>query len=248
MPLFLIILIGLATLLLLWRIARLSTGAIFLVGAALALGLVGYALQGSPALPAARAVPSAEAQARTQNAEADPSNALLGRFGGEADALKQADSYFRINRPDLAARVIKLGLSRNRNSPALWTGLGNALVAHGDGFLSPAAEFAYRRALRITPGFPGALYFYGVALAENGRVDEARPVLVELVRIIPADVPVRVQLVAELQRMVSPRRTCGRPRPPPNDLPGIGARASARLNRVQRSVHTMQNQTAVGRY
>lgn len=204
MALFVIILLGLASLLLLWRLGRLSTGAVFLVGAALALGLVGYALQGSPALPAAPAQQSAEAKAKAQGSTSDPSNEFLGRFGGEAEALKQADSYFRINRPDLAARVITLGIAKNRNSPALWTGLGNALVAHGNGFLSPAAEFAYKRALRLTPGFPGALYFYGVALAENGRLEEARPVLVDLVRAIPADVPVRAQLVADLRRMGVP--------------------------------------------
>lgn len=201
MALFVIIALGLVALALLWRVARLSAGAICLVGAALALGLVGYALQGSPALPASPAVPSAEARAEAQKDAPDPTNEFLGRFGGEADALKQADSYFRINRPDLAARVIKLGLAKNRNSPALWTGLGNALVAHGNGFLSPAAEFAYKRALRVAPGFPGALYFYGVALAENGRLEEARPILVALVKVIPADVPIRAQLVADLKRM-----------------------------------------------
>jgi cytochrome c-type biogenesis protein CcmH/NrfG len=133
----------------------------------------------------------------TQQASAD----LLGRFGGEAEALKQAESYFRIGRPDLAARVLKLGLSKNRNSPALWTGLGNAFVAHDRGFLSPSAEFAYNKALRLTPGFPGALYFYAVALAENGRIDEARPLFVSLVASMPPNMPIRAQLLADLENM-----------------------------------------------
>lgn len=206
MALFVIIAAGLVVLFASWRLARLSTGAVFLIGAAMALGLVGYALQGSPALPSALAAKAPEAAPLPGDASANPSGAnpsgeFLGRFGGEAEALKQADSYFRIRRPDLAARVIKLALANNRNSPALWTGLGNALVAHGKGFLSPSAEFAYKKALRLTPGYPGALYFYAVALTENGRIEDAKPLFVALVQSIPADVPVRKQLVADLERL-----------------------------------------------
>jgi cytochrome c-type biogenesis protein CcmH len=199
MSLFLIIAVGLIVLLGLWKVARLSAGAVLLVGAALSLGLVGYALQGSPALPAAPVVVKPQADAPLDGAQ-QASADLLGRFGGEAEALKQAESYFRIGRPDLAARVLKLGISKNRNSPALWTGLGNALVAHGQGFLSPSAEFAYNKALRLTPGFPGALYFYAVALAENGRIDEARPLFVSLVASMPPDMPIRAQLLADLEK------------------------------------------------
>ena len=113
-----------------------------------------------------------------------------------------ADRRHRRRRwPDLAARVLKLGLSKNRNSPALWTGLGNAFVAHDRGFLSPSAEFAYNKALRLTPGFPGALYFYAVALAENGRIDEARPLFVSLVASMPPNMPIRAQLLADLEKM-----------------------------------------------
>lgn len=199
MVLFLVIAAGLLMLAVLWKPVRLSRGALFLIGAALSLGLVGYSLQGQPGLPSAYpqekpAAPAAPA------AEGDASGALLGRFGGEAEALKQAESYFRIGRPDLAARVIKLAISGNRNSPALWTGLGNALVAHGKGLLTPAAEFAYKKALSLTPGYPGALYFYAVSLVENERVDEARPLFKQLLDGIPADAPFRAQLKADLER------------------------------------------------
>lgn len=200
MSLFLIIAVGLVVLLGLWKVARLSTGAALLVGAALSLGLVGYTLQGSPALPSAPVLLKPQAAAPIDDAQ-QASGDLLGRFGGEAEALKQAESYFRIGRPDLAARVLKLGLSKNRNSPALWTGLGNAFVAHDRGFLSPSAEFAYNKALRLTPGYPGALYFYAVALAENGRIEEARPLFVSLVASMPQDMPIRAQLMADLEKL-----------------------------------------------
>lgn len=199
MLLFLIIAFGLIVLAALWRPVGLSRGALFLVGAALSLGLVGYSLQGQPGLPSA--FPQAKpAQVAASAGENDATGDLLGRFGGEAEALKQAESYFRIGRPDLAARVIKLAIANNPKSPALWTGLGNALVAHGKGVLTPAAEFAYKRALGLTPGYPGALYFYAIALVENERVEEARPRFKQLLDGIPADAPFRAQLKADLER------------------------------------------------
>lgn len=199
MLLFLIIAFGLIVLAALWRPVGLSRGALFLVGAALSLGLVGYSLQGQPGLPSA--FPQAKpAQVEAAAGENDATGELLGRFGGEAEALKQAESYFRIGRPDLAARVIKLALAKNSNSPALWTGLGNALVAHGRGVLTPAAEFAYKKALGLTPGYPGALYFYAIALVENQRVEDARPLFKQLIDGIPKDAPFRAQLEADLER------------------------------------------------
>lgn len=200
MALFLIIGAGLIVLAVLWKLAALSRGAMFLVGAALSLGLVGYALQGHPGVASAFPQTGPEAQPAPSGNDDTASNELIGRFGGEAETLKQAEAYFKIRRPDLAARVIKLGLARNRNSPALWTGLGNALVAHSKGALTPAAQFAYDRALRMTPGYPGALYFYAVTLAENGRADEARPLFRQLLDGVPMDSPFRAQLESDLSR------------------------------------------------
>jgi len=199
MALFVIILTGLVLLLLLWKVGRLSSGSVWLVGAALALGLVGYSVQGQPNLAAAPVVPKADLPP-APGEDANARGEFIGKVGAEADTLAQADSYFRIGRPELAARVIRLGLEKNHNSPGLWTGLGNAMVAHGQGRLSPPAEYAYRKALTITPGYPGALYFYAVALAQNGRVDEARPLFSQLLAAIPADAPIRGALVTELQR------------------------------------------------
>lgn len=197
MALFAIVLIGLMSLALLWKLGRLSKGAVAVAGAGLALGLVGYALQGSPAQPGAPVPPKADAP-DTGADQMAARHDLIGKVGGEADILAQADAYFRIDRPDLAAQVIRLGLAKSPDSPGLWTGLGNAMVGHGKGVLSPAAEYCYRRALRLAPDYAGARYFYALALAQNGRVEEAKPIFVALVRQLPADAPMRPKLVADL--------------------------------------------------
>lgn len=200
MALFLVIALGLVTLGLLWWRGKLSAGALSVSGAALSLGLVGYALQGSPSLPAAPVAPRPAAAAVPALPNGSAKDGLMDKVGGEADTLAQADAYFRIDRPDLAARVIRLGLEKNPQSPGLWTGLGNAMVAHDKGLLSPPAEYCYQRALRLVPGYPGALYYYAILLVENDRASEAKPLFAELVRRLPADAPMRSSLIADLQK------------------------------------------------
>jgi cytochrome c-type biogenesis protein CcmH len=199
MALFGVILIGLLTIAVLWKFGRVSQGALSLTGAALALGLVGYSLQGDPNLAGAPVAPKPEVPAMPL-ADAGAQGELIGKFGTEAEAMAQADSYFRIDRPDLAAAVLQRALKSNPNSAALWTGLGNAMVGQGRGVLSPAADYSYKRALKIAPGYPGALYFYGMALAQNGRAEEAKPVFRQLIATIPQDAPFRQKLLADLGR------------------------------------------------
>ena len=196
MGLLIVIVLGLAALALLWRWGRISKDALMLSGAALALGCAGYAFQGQPGLPVTRAVP------KSAPALADPKPnqraELMGRFGNEAERLSQAEAYMQIGNPEVAFAVLKGGLAQNDNSPQLWTGMGNALIVHGKGVMSPAAEYSFRRALAISPNYPGTLYFYGLALAENGRTDDARAQWLELLRVVPADAPQRTGLVAQL--------------------------------------------------
>lgn len=199
MALFIVIFIGLIAVLLLWKFGRLSQGALSITGAALALGLVGYSLQGFPSLPGAPVLPKAGAPAAPLP-EAARRGDLIGKFGSDAEAMAQADAYFRIDRPDLAAAVLQRALDRSPNSPALWTGLGNAMVGQGKGLLSPAAEYCYKRALKITPGYPGALYFYAMALAQNGRLEAAKPIFLQLLEVLPTDAPVRQKLVVDLRQ------------------------------------------------
>ena len=199
MGLFAVLFAALAVWLLIWRIGRLSTGAALITGAALSLGLIGYSVSGSPNQPSAPVAKKAE-PATLAPSQNNTREALIGKFGSEADSLAQADAYFRINRPDLAARVLQISLKKSPNNPALWTGLGNAMVGHGAGVLSPAAEYCYRRALEIVPDYPGALYFYGVALSDNGRRDDARSVFARLVQTIPVDAPFRSELMDQLRK------------------------------------------------
>ena len=207
MALFAILFIAFVTLLLMWRLGKLSPGASYVSAAGLVLGLVGYSLQGSPNLPSAPVMSKPLPPVQLPAASTAQNN-LIGQVGPDSQTRAQADAYFRINRPDLAARVIQGALNRDPNNPAVWTGLGNALVGHEQGFLAPAADYAYRRALQIAPGYPGALYFYAVALAENDRAKEAQPYFERLVETIPVEAPFRKSLIEDLDRAgLLPRKT-----------------------------------------
>ena len=95
-----------------------------------------------------------------------------------------------------------LSALRDRPDDAnLWLGLGNALVAHGDGMLSPGAQFAYRRALAIDPDGPAPRYFYGLALAQAGQLQAARDLWAPLAARAPADSDVRKELEANIARI-----------------------------------------------
>ncbi len=196
MALIILILLAALSMLYLWRVGGLSKDAMMLSGAAIALGSAGYAFQGQPGYAGASVRPTEQPIPVIQ--DPDQRAELMGRFGSEAERLSQAEAYMQVGNPEVAFAVLKGGLVQNDNSPQLWTGIGNALMVHGKGVMSPAAEFSFRRALTISPNYPGTLYFFGLALADNGRTQEAREMWLYLLRVVPDEAPQRVGLVAQL--------------------------------------------------
>ena len=66
-----------------------------------------------------------------------------------------------------AAGLLRSAVREHPDDAALWVGFGNALVDHA-GVLTPAAELAYERAMKLAPGHPAAPFFFGVAMARSG--------------------------------------------------------------------------------
>ncbi len=196
MGLIIVILIAGGVMLFLWRFAGMQRDILMLTGAALALGMAGYALQGQPSLAAS--LPTESDEVAAQLPDLKKRQLLMGRFGGDADTLAYADAYFNAGRPDIAVMVLKRGLAKNDKNPQLWVGMGNALTAYNKSTLSPAAEYSFKCALELDPNYPGTLYFYGLALAQSGRLDDARQTWVTLLQNIPADAPQRKDMIAEL--------------------------------------------------
>lgn len=192
--------VALMTGLLIWRFGRLHRGTIELVGAALLIGIAGYAWQGRPGEP------GQPVKAVTEGVEIDPAlvaqrKALTGQFGTEAQWLDYADTLERLGQTRLAVVAMQSGLRENPKSANLWVGLGNALVVHGGGMMSPSAEFAFQRAADLAPEHPGPPFFFGLALAQSGRFDDADRIWTALLARTPPDAPWRADLVSRLNEL-----------------------------------------------
>mgnify|MGYP000641452007 FL=1 len=87
-----------------------------------------------------------------------------------------------------------------RDSDA-WLGIGNALMGHAQGQLSPAALLAYGRAAAADPTAPGPPFFLGLAYARQGRFDMAGTVWRGLLARTPADAPWRARVESALGRI-----------------------------------------------
>lgn len=142
---------------------------LMLAAAFLLFGCAGYALQGSPDLPgsprsaAARGAPMPTAPIR---------HAFFGDFTPTEHWLIMSEAFTNRGDTQDAVDVMDAAVRAHPGDPQLWIGLGNALVEHA-GELTPASEFAYKRAAELSPGYPAPLYFFGLALARSGDPQDA---------------------------------------------------------------------------
>ena len=207
----LILLLASAALLALWRFARLDRTALQFVASALLLGMAGYAWQGSPVLSGSPKRPPAQ-QKLPDSEFASVRQDLLGRFDTADRWLTIADSYQRSGNSRDAAGVIRAGLRAHPRDADLWVGLGNALVIHADGMMNPAAQLAFRRAAEIAPDHPGPRFFYGLALAQAGQLDEAERVWRELLAGAPPSAVWRGAIEERLAMLAEARAMGAAPR------------------------------------
>jgi cytochrome c-type biogenesis protein CcmH len=159
----LLLLLAVASLGLLWGLG-VRGGLLTASAAALFLGASGYALQGRPGVPGA---PAAAGEGHDIFPPTDARHAFYGHFTPAESWLRISEALARDGKSEDAVGVLQNAVKRYPGDPQLWVGLGNALVDHARG-LTPPAELAFQRAAQMAPGHPGALFFYGLALARSG--------------------------------------------------------------------------------
>ena len=196
---------------LLWRVARLDGTALQFVAAALLLAMAGYAWQGRPGLAGKPVAPPAR-EALPDSDFAKSREAMLGRFDTASRWLTMSESYSRRGDTQNAAELIRSGLREHPDNADLWVGMGNALVIHADGMMSPAAELAFQRAAKLAPDHPGPKFFYGLALAQAGKLDEAEGVWRALLADAPPQAAWRAQVEERLAMLAQARATGALPR------------------------------------
>jgi Flp pilus assembly protein TadD len=169
-----------------------------IAGAALMIGAIGYAVQGSPGL----AGHSVRADAR--GLEVDPGiaelrGAMFGRYGDDAMYFTTSDGLQRAGESESAVRLLLGAIHHKGGDPALWTELGTAIAAHDGGYVSPAAELAFHQAERLAPGHPGPWFFAGLAEVRAGDFAAARPLWARALALTPSQAEYRPEIAGRLE-------------------------------------------------
>lgn len=173
-----------------------------LAGAALLVGIAGYAFQGHPAMPGAPKAP-VENKRAADEAMIKQRQQMGDAFAQGQSWLVLADGLARQGQFGAAAEVLRKGSEQFPKDADIWVSMGNALVGHSDGLITPSAQFAFQKAATIAPDHPGPPFFMGLALAQSGRLAEARTIWAALLERSPADAPYRADLSERVQRIDS---------------------------------------------
>ena len=132
-------------------VLRRDKGALQFMGAALLLAVAGYSWQGRPEQPGAPKARGARVP-MPETAFAQTREETFGRFNRARVLAEHGGSRQRVGDHLGAA-----GLLAERGRRAIhatwrcWLGFGNALVLHGGGMMSPAAQLAFQRVGRSRP-------------------------------------------------------------------------------------------------
>jgi cytochrome c-type biogenesis protein CcmH/NrfG len=182
------------------RLMGLRGSMLQLAAAALLFGAAGYALQGRPNLAGStRDVATTRPPLPLTGAR----RALMGQFNDADRWITIAEGYASRGDTRSAAGVLGSAVREHPTDAFLWTGYGNALFDHA-GTLTPAAQFAYARALELAPNHPAPHFFYGLALARSGDRDGALAQWKPILASAPADASWRPLVVNGIAMLEQP--------------------------------------------
>lgn len=178
-----------------------------LAGAALMLAATGYALQGSPGLPASPATPDTRLLG-SDEAITELRGQMFGRFGVDGAYLTAADALARSGSARYEVEAILGGLRRDGTSVQLWTALGDAIARH-DRQLSPAARLAFDRAASLDPRSPAPSFFRGLAQLRMNDFDRAEASWSRALAMTATDAPYRPAIASRLDMLRRLRAAVG---------------------------------------
>lgn len=170
-------------------------------GASLLLGLVGYTWVGSPGQVGSPKQPVTEVEAQSGEEMVEARRALFDPGRAKPDYLTLSDGFARRGKFDDAAGLLRKGLRENPEHLEGWLALGMALTGHADGFVTPAANYAYGKAREIDPTNPGPDFFLGTSLVQTGQIVAARSTWGRLLENSPDDAPWKAEIETRVERL-----------------------------------------------
>ncbi|UAB76841.1 tetratricopeptide repeat protein [Erythrobacter sp. SCSIO 43205] len=170
-------------------------------GAALLFGLVGYSWVGSPGQSGSPKQPQVQAEQESGEAMVEARRALFDPTTAKPDYLTLSDGFARRGKFDDAAGLLRQGLRENPDHLEGWLALGMALTGHAEGFVTPAANYAYGKAREIDPSNPGPDFFLGTSLVQTGQIVAGRKVWGRLLENSPDDAPWKAEIERRVERL-----------------------------------------------
>ena len=170
-----------------------------------AIGL--YLLLGNPGLPS---LPFAERPAPEAPAESVAGGDMEALTAGLAARLAEAPddrdgwlllgrSYAQIEQFGAAAEAYRRARDRGFDDAEVQSALGEMLAAQAGGTIGPEARNAFAAALAQDPQNPRARYYAGLALAQDGRAQDAIDIWLGLLRQSTAEAPWRPVVAQQIQ-------------------------------------------------
>jgi cytochrome c-type biogenesis protein CcmH len=172
------------------------------LGIAAVAAITGYALTGRPRLPDTPAPPRIAEAPTSQPAIKAATDRLLQHQGDVGAWLLLSDALARQGATQESVAAMQVAINAFPRSPDLWVGLGNALILHANGQVTPAARLAFARANRLDPTQPAPRFFLGLAYLQSGDSAQALEIWQGLRASSPAGAPWLPDLearIAELQ-------------------------------------------------
>lgn len=197
-----IALLALAVLLIGLFVLRIPRNAVTALAAAIAVGLAGYSWQGEPTKPSA--------MPQTSGIEEDLGEQIVtlrrqilpeDEWSNNGDAMLTADAFARRGRFQGASVAYGTIVRKDPLDSEAWLALGNVLVGHADGIITPPAVRAYRAAEELDPDTPGVPFFFGLALIQNGDFMQARGAWAEALSRTPEGSEAHTLLTERLGRL-----------------------------------------------
>ncbi len=111
--------------------------------------------------------------------------------------LKQ---YMNAKRFEDAAQLLMDLNARLGSTPLREANLGEALMMANEGIISVESYAAFERALKIYPKFNKARYYIGKAAEQDGKIDKARGIWVDLTNDMPQG-PLKTMVEGEIDRL-----------------------------------------------
>lgn len=167
------------------------------IGAALVLGLAGYALQASPGLSGAPKE-AVEADARDGTLMVEARRRFFPDLGPGQRYLIIADAFARRGRYGDAANVLRGAVAQSPRDAEAWVAMGNALVGHAQGNVTPAALYAYEHARQAAPTNAAPEFFLGAIRIRDGDLVEASKLWNAGLAKAPPDAPWREDLAQRI--------------------------------------------------